>query len=105
MSAVSPDYFMALRHTEHAYREGVDLLSEVQKNPSRTTSEIHRMLGRRHPHLTARFADTYQSAPISADFDQPHLLFRGEASICCDARLSSESSLRAGLCAEHPSTA
>lgn len=27
MSAVSPDYFMALRFIEQAYREGVDLLA------------------------------------------------------------------------------
>ena len=33
MSAVGPDYFMALRFTEQAHREGVDLLAAMQKNP------------------------------------------------------------------------
>lgn len=49
MSAVNPDYFMALRFTEQAYMEGVDLLAAVQYKPSRTAAEIPRMLGRRHP--------------------------------------------------------
>lgn len=53
MSAVNPDYFMTSRFTEQAYMEGVDLLAAVHKNPSRTAAEIHRMLGRRHPHLVA----------------------------------------------------
>ncbi len=34
MSAVNPDYFMALRFSEHAYREGVSTLAEVAKNPA-----------------------------------------------------------------------
>lgn len=49
MSAVNPDYFMALRFSEHAYREGVRTLAEVAKNPVRTDAEVHAMLGRRHP--------------------------------------------------------
>src|SRR5690606_481984 len=57
MSAVNPDYFMALRFSEHAYREGVRTLAEVAKNPPRTEAEIHKMLGRRHPNLANRFTD------------------------------------------------
>ena len=34
LSAVNPDYFMALRFSEHAYREGVRTLAEVAKNPA-----------------------------------------------------------------------
>ncbi len=28
------------------------------------------MLGRRHPHVTARFADAYETPPVAADLDQ-----------------------------------
>ena len=101
MSAVNPDYFMACRFTEQAYREGVDLLATVQKNPSRTGAEVHRMLGRRHPHLTARFARVYHAPVASTDPDQPSLLFRGITCIRCAARLDLEAGMRTGLCVEH----
>lgn len=52
MSAVNPDYFMALRFGEHAYQEGVRTLAEVARNPSRSDAEVHMMLGRRHPNVT-----------------------------------------------------
>ena len=101
MSAVNPDYFMALRFTESAYREGVGLLAEVQNNPSRTEAEVHQMLGRRHPRVTARFADAYNTRPVPPDDDQPAVIFRGVACIRCDAHLDGDESLRVGLCAEH----
>lgn len=101
MSAVNPDYFMALRLTESAYRDAVGLLAEVQNNPPRTEAEVHQMLGRRHPRLTARFADAYTTTPVPPDADQPATVFRGVACIRCDAHLDGEESLRVGLCAEH----
>lgn len=101
MSAVNPDYFMALRYTEYAYRQGVGLLAEVAKNPPRIEAAVHRMLGRRHPHLTARFGDAYESAPIPADQDQPAVLFRGVACLRCDSHLDDEDGRRLGLCARH----
>lgn len=101
MSAVTPDYFMASRFTKQAYKEGVGLLASVQKKPPRTEFEVHRMLGRRHPHLAARFADTYETSTVPADADQPSLLFRGVVCIHCDAQLSSGVSLRVGLCTKH----
>lgn len=101
MSAVNPDYFMALRFTEQAYQEGIALLCAVQRNPSRTEAEIHRMLGRRHPHLTARFADSYETAPISADPDQPSIIFRGVICIRCNAPLDTDPGQRTGLCTNH----
>ena len=100
MSAVSPDYFMALRFTEHAYREGVDLLAAVQKNPSRTAAEVHRMLGRRHPLLVTQFAGAYDTTPIQADPDQPSTIFRGTACIRCEAHLDDAVDLQHGLCPE-----
>ena len=39
MSAVNLDCFMALRYTETAYREGVETLVAVRKNPARTHAE------------------------------------------------------------------
>lgn len=66
MSAVNPDYFMALRFSEFAYQSGVSLLSDVAKNPTRSPVDVHRMLGRRHPHATRRFADLYGTAPLPA---------------------------------------
>lgn len=104
MSAVNPDYFMALRFTEHAYREGVRTLADVAKHPPRTEAEVHTMLGRRHPHVTARFADAYDSPPVAPDPDQPNLLFRGMVCVRCEAELDSAESLRLGLCAQHPGT-
>lgn len=101
ISAVNPDYFMALRFTERAYQEGVGLLASVQTNPPRTEAEVHTMLGRRHPHLAARFADAYDTNPVQADADQPSIVFRGVACIRCEAHLDGEVSLRVGLCAAH----
>lgn len=101
MSAVNPDYFMALRFTEQAHQEGVALLAAVQRNPSRTEAEVHRMLGRRHPHLTARFADSYDTTPVPADADQPSIIFRGVICIRCNTRLDTEAGQRTGLCADH----
>ncbi|WP_194165031.1 hypothetical protein [Pseudactinotalea sp. HY160] len=103
MSAVNPDYFMASRFTEWAYSEGVDLLAAVQKKPPRTAAEIHRMLGRRHPHLVARFAGAYDTRPVQADLDQPSTIVRGIACIRCDARLDDAVGLQRGLCPQHPS--
>ena len=77
MSAVNPDYFMALRFSVQIYREAVALIASVQKNPPRTEGEVHRMLGRRHPYLSARFADVYDTTPVPADADQPTVRFRG----------------------------
>jgi hypothetical protein len=101
MSAVNPDYFMALRYSEHAYREAVGTLAEVAKNPPRTEAEVHAMLGRRHPLVTSRFADAYETKAISADADQPSVIFSGVSSVRCGDRLGSKGSSRLGLCAEH----
>lgn len=101
MSAVNPDYFMASRFTEHAYRKGLGLLAAVQNSPARTEAELHRLLGRRHPRLTARFASTYDSTPVDADPDQPSVVFRGVICIRCAAHVNDEEQQRVGLCAEH----
>lgn len=101
MSAVNPDYFMALRFSEHAYREGVRTLAEVAKNPSRTEAEVHAMLGRRHPHVTARFADAYETPPVAADLDQPSVLVRGAVCVRCAAKLRVSKHLTNGLCSDH----
>lgn len=101
MSAVNPDYFMALRFSEFAYRGGVGLLADVAKNPPRTPADVHRMLGRRHPHATTRFADLYDSTPLSADSDQPGMLFRGVACVRCEALLDDGDGRRLGLCMWH----
>ena len=104
MSAVNPDYFMALRYSEHAYREAVGTLADVAKNPPRTEAEVHAMLGRRHPLVTARFADAYETNPVPADSDQPSIIFRGANCVRCGGRLDSEETRRLGLCAEHRGT-
>lgn len=101
MSAVNPDYFMALRFTKQAYLEGVALLAAVQKNPSRTAVEIHRMLGRRHPRLVAQFVDVYDTTPVQADADQPSTIFRGVACIRCETRLDGAVGSQHELCLRH----
>ncbi len=101
MSAVNPDYFMASRFTEQAYQEGVDLLAAVQKNPARAAAEHPVNLGRRHPRLVARFADTYNTTPVPADPDQPGTIFRGIACVRCESDLNDEASRRHGLCPQH----
>ncbi len=101
MSAINPDYFMALRFSEFAYRSGVSLLADVAKNPPRSPADVHRMLGRRHPHLTRRFADLYDSTPLPTDPDQPGVLFRGAACVRCGSQLGDDDGLRLGLCAHH----
>lgn len=105
MSAVNPDYFMALRFSERAYRAALALIAETQRNPPRTAAEVHRMLGRRHPRLAARFADAYDTTLVDADADQPGVIFRGVACIRCDNHLDGEESQRVGLCTEHFPTA
>lgn len=105
MSAVNPDYFMALRYSEQAYRTALALIAETQKNPPRTEAEVHRVLGRRHPRLTARFANVYDTTPVDADLDQPNVIFQGVACIRCDNHLDGEENLRVGLCAMHLPTA
>lgn len=101
MSAVNPDYFMASRFSEQAYVEGVELLAAVQKNPSRTAAEVHRMLGRRHPRVVARFSTAYAVSAVPPDPDQPGLIFRGVACIRCEAHLDDPAGLRQGLCPSH----
>lgn len=80
---------------------GVELLASVQRNPSRTGAEVHRMLGRRHPRLVAQFARSYDSTPVAPDTDQPTIIFRGIACIACERRLDSEVALNTGLCSTH----
>lgn len=107
MGAVNPDYFMALRYSEHAYREAVSTLAAVAKNPSRTEGEVHAMLGRRHPLVTARFTSVYETRPVPADRDQPSVTFRGAICVRCGDRLDSLETRHTGLCAKHrgrPST-
>lgn len=101
LSAVNPDYFMALRFSEYGYRAGVRVLAEIAKNPPRTEADVHRMLGRRHPRLTDRFAGVYDTTPVSADADQPAVLFRGGACVRCEYRLDDKEGLRLGLCPRH----
>lgn len=101
MSAVNPDFFMASRFTEQAYVEGVELLAAVQKNPARGASEVHRMLGRRHPRLVTRFAGAYETTPVSADPDQPSTIFRGVICTRCESRLDDPASAQRGFCAVH----
>ncbi|MEI2640052.1 MAG: hypothetical protein V9F03_13800 [Microthrixaceae bacterium] len=101
MSAVNPDYFMALRSSEHAYHEGVRTLAEVAKNPPRTEAGVHMMLGRRHPNLASRFADSYESTPVPPDPDQPHTRFRGSICVRCEMALTGAQSQRLDLCDEH----
>lgn len=101
MSAVNPDYFMAQRFSEHAYRVGVSTLAEVAKDPPRSAAEVHTMLGRRHPNVAARFADAYEISPVPPDPDQPGVIFRGVVCVRCEATLDTNEGLRLGLCTEH----
>lgn len=100
MSAVNPDYFMALRFSEQAYHEGVRTLAEVAKNPPRTEAEVHAMLGRRHPNVTSRFADAYERRPVPPDPDQPTMRFRGAICVRCEAVLAGAQNHRLGLCTD-----
>ncbi|MDR0960531.1 MAG: hypothetical protein LBM23_09350 [Propionibacteriaceae bacterium] len=104
MNAVNADHFMAQRFSEDAYRESVELLSQIQKNPGRTPAEVHRMLGRRHPRLATRFSYLYGTLPVDADPDQPSVIFRGISCIRCDNHLGNEEGMQVGLCAEHFAT-
>ncbi|MCC7076381.1 MAG: hypothetical protein IT198_04575 [Acidimicrobiia bacterium] len=101
MSAVNPDYFMALRFSARAYGVGVRMLADVAKNPPRTEAEVHMMLGRRHPNVTSRFADSYESTPVPPDPDQPNVRFRGAICVRCEEALSGVRSRRIGLCSDH----
>jgi len=97
MSAVNPDFFMALRFSLRAYREGVAVLSEVAKSPPRSPEEVHSIIGRRHPRLTERFAYAFDAVPVRGDTDQPRLLFRGTACVRCGKPLVTLKCQRTGL--------
>lgn len=101
MSAANPDYFLAMRLSVEAYRAGVAQLAAGTSSPPRTGADVHRMLGRKHPRLTERFADAFDSTPAVADPDQPNVFFRGAICIGCGADLETDEHLRLGLCAEH----
>lgn len=101
LSAVNPDYFLAQRLTLDAYQAGVITLADGTSNPARTPADVHRMLGRRHPHLAARFPDAFDAVPADPDPDQPEVLYRGVICIRCGADLTTDEQLRLGLCAEH----
>lgn len=74
--ALTPDFFMALRFSELAYRGGVGLLADLAKRPPRTPADVHRMPGRRHPHLTTRFAGS-GCAPGTDEGDHRCVATRG----------------------------
>jgi len=65
--------------------------------------------GRRDPrharpapsHVTARFADVYETPPVAADLDQPSVLIRGGICMLCDAKLRASKHLTSGLCSDH----
>lgn len=101
MSAANPDYFLAMRLSVEAYRAGVAQLAAGTSSPPRTGADVHRMLGRKHPRLTERFADAFDSTPAAADHDQPNVFFRGVICIGCGADLETDEHRRFGLCAEH----
>lgn len=101
MSAVNPDYFMALRFTENAYRAGVAVLSFGMNNPARTEADVHQLLGRRHPHLTERFRDVYARTPMDPDPDQPRVMFRGVSCIHCGEPLGTDREQLTGIRSSH----
>lgn len=59
------------------------------------------MLGRRHPRLSSRFSDVYDSTSLPADPDQPTELFRGVICILCGELLGTSDERLTGLHASH----
>jgi hypothetical protein len=103
MSAVNPDYLMALRFSPAAYRAGVHQLADGTTNPPRAAADVHLMLGRRHPHRAQRFGAAFDSISVAADPDQPSVIFQGATCVHCDRDLRSVEELQIGLCTEHMS--
>ena len=101
LSAVNPDYFMGLRFGPAAYRAGAKQLSLGTGRPPRTPADVHRMLGRRHPRLTSRFSDLYDTAPLPADSDHPAELFRGVVCILCGQLLETDDERLTGIHGSH----
>jgi hypothetical protein len=101
LSAVNPDYFMGIRFGIDAYRAGAEQLARGTRRPSRTPADVHQMLGRRHPRLTSRFSDLYDTTPLPADTDQPTALFRGLICVLCGEPLGVDDTRLAGIHASH----
>ncbi len=92
---------MGLRFGTDAYRAAAEQLARGTGRPPRTPTDVHRMLGRRHPRLTSRFSDVYDSTPLPADPDQPAELFRGVICILCGELLGTSDERLTGIHTSH----
>lgn len=84
IAAVNPDLFMATRFTEEAYRRALTQLASSLVNPPKTTTQMHALIGRKHPRLRARFAHLYPgAAPEASGEHEPRVLYRGARCLIC----------------------
>jgi len=100
MTAIHPDLFMALRFPRSAYLLAVNLMVAAMKNPPRTAAQMHALLGRKHPRLTAAHAEAFDGQPDAPTDPEPRVLVRGVRCVRCESVVETWTELRFGLCVD-----
>jgi hypothetical protein len=83
IATVHHDLFLAERTTTAGYSRALDRMAAGMTNPPRTSDELHARLGRQHPLLIARHADTFATAPDAATHPPPAVQYRGNRCLHC----------------------
>ena len=100
IAAVNPDLFMALRFTDAAYQRALSQLVASLTHPPKSLTEMHALIGRKHPRLHERFADLYGETALAAKSEsEPRVLYRGARCLICGRPVSDAGSRSPGC---HP---
>lgn len=100
LTAVSPDLFMALRFGRDMYLRALGQLVANMKNPPRTAGEMHGLLARQHPRLTAAHREAFD-VPLGVPAHQEAaVLVRGVRCLRCESVLDGVGDLVLGLCVD-----
>ncbi|MDR1150942.1 MAG: hypothetical protein LBK72_00455 [Bifidobacteriaceae bacterium] len=101
IAAVNPDLFMSVKKTTGGYREALEFVSCLSKNPHLTPTEFHVRLGRAHPLTVEAHRASFPAAtPMAATHNPPAVRYRGNRCLNCLQTGPADG----GLCADCTST-
>lgn len=83
IAAVNPDLFLSSCTAEAGYREALDFLAELSRNPRVTSEELHSRLGRVHPLTVHAHRAAFASSPTTATHNPPAEMYRGPRCLRC----------------------